>query len=365
MAHQWTIKRGQKEHGPVSSAQLRKMAIDGKLKPTDLVRCGDTDEWREASSVAGLFSVNLEAKPESASVDPFTTTDMDEEDQEFEHFLDLLLPVARQLMPEGIFRTINAGIVTIGRFAQWGALFAFLAYNIALGVKVDSIRVILLGLMTSLGLLILQYWSQRTASAIEVSISSTPVRIASTAIVDGCAVTCLIAGICLPVGILVFGLQQNEEIVPLLISAVLALIALTYLASLALHPALLNVRIDKAASAGEEAVGIVSLVLRSIFRLVPIIYSLGMVIMSLAFVVATIYLFKGGSDSAKGVFIGMSQQQLLFVIAAIPVYGYLLFLFYSLFIDIFRAVLVLPSKLDDLREQNAHSSEVSREGNEA
>lgn len=56
MAHKWTVKRGEKEHGPLSSDQLRNLARTGKLKPTDLVLRGETGEWKEASSVAGLLS---------------------------------------------------------------------------------------------------------------------------------------------------------------------------------------------------------------------------------------------------------------------------------------------------------------------
>lgn len=56
MAIKWTVKRDQKEHAPVSSEQLRNLARAGKLKPTDLVRRGETGDWKKASSVAGLLA---------------------------------------------------------------------------------------------------------------------------------------------------------------------------------------------------------------------------------------------------------------------------------------------------------------------
>lgn len=61
MAYEWTVKRGQKEHGPLSSQQLRKLANSGKLKPADLVRRDETGKWKEASDVAGLFSQPIDA----------------------------------------------------------------------------------------------------------------------------------------------------------------------------------------------------------------------------------------------------------------------------------------------------------------
>ena len=56
MARQWTIKRGENEHGPISSQQLRNIAKSGKLNPTDLIRCGEDGDWQQASALAGLLS---------------------------------------------------------------------------------------------------------------------------------------------------------------------------------------------------------------------------------------------------------------------------------------------------------------------
>jgi len=76
VAHKWTVKRGQKEHGPLSSEQLRNLARTGKLKPKDLVRRGETGDWKEASSVAGLFAEGREvgdASNQPPVADPVTT----------------------------------------------------------------------------------------------------------------------------------------------------------------------------------------------------------------------------------------------------------------------------------------------------
>ncbi|QDU94051.1 hypothetical protein Pla8534_18370 [Lignipirellula cremea] len=54
------VKRGENEHGPVSSGQLRNLASSGKLRPNDLVRHGENDAWKEAASVAGLFAAEKE-----------------------------------------------------------------------------------------------------------------------------------------------------------------------------------------------------------------------------------------------------------------------------------------------------------------
>tara|TARA_R100001132_G_C3275839_1_gene100054 strand:- start:20077 stop:20787 length:711 start_codon:yes stop_codon:yes gene_type:complete len=62
---QWHIKRANKEHGPVSGEQLRNLASTGKLRPTDYVKKVESDDWKQASSISGLFT-----KPEMRTTPP-------------------------------------------------------------------------------------------------------------------------------------------------------------------------------------------------------------------------------------------------------------------------------------------------------
>lgn len=55
-AREWFIRRGEKEHGPFTSKQLRAMAVSGKIKTDDLLRKGDSSNWIKAGSVKGLFA---------------------------------------------------------------------------------------------------------------------------------------------------------------------------------------------------------------------------------------------------------------------------------------------------------------------
>lgn len=55
MAHDWYVKRGEKHYGPFTSAQLKKLAGEGKVSPTTEVRLGAEGTWTQASRVKGLF----------------------------------------------------------------------------------------------------------------------------------------------------------------------------------------------------------------------------------------------------------------------------------------------------------------------
>lgn len=52
----WHVKRNGKNYGPYSDQQLKKLAMDGKLKPDDMIRREDKISWREAHHIQGLFT---------------------------------------------------------------------------------------------------------------------------------------------------------------------------------------------------------------------------------------------------------------------------------------------------------------------
>jgi len=55
MAHDWYVKRGDKKYGPFTSAQLKKLAGEGKVSLSTEVRLGENGDWTQASRVKGLF----------------------------------------------------------------------------------------------------------------------------------------------------------------------------------------------------------------------------------------------------------------------------------------------------------------------
>lgn len=56
MAHQWYVQQGGKQYGPLTSANLKKLATEGKITQSTSVRLGDTGAWTPASRVQGLFA---------------------------------------------------------------------------------------------------------------------------------------------------------------------------------------------------------------------------------------------------------------------------------------------------------------------
>lgn len=364
MAKWWVHAGGDEQLGPFTAGQLKRMVEEGKVQPDTYVCTEGAEEWIPASRVKGLFSDGSRSAqqppqpttPETAdAADVFEPVDTGPKVRaaprpatEAEHPLDHLLPMARGLLSESQFAAINQAVGVVGRYAQWFALGVVVVFNVLLGVKADSLQMIVIGMVAAIGLLVLQYWSQRTSSAIEQSITSTPVTLGSTAVVDGLAVSSLVAGAILPIWLVVTAVQAKDGIVEMLIVAVGVLITLGYVAALALHPRLMNVQFEKTSSAGDEAIGVVGFVLRLVFRFVPMAYAVGMTFLPLALIKAMIGLFGDGVGGAA--LAGTLIQTWLFQVAALPLLAYLLYIFYSLTIDLVRATLAVPRKLDEVRE---------------
>ncbi len=70
MANEWYVQHGGKEHGPLTSATLKKLATEGKITPATSVRLGTSGTWGPASRVQGLFGAAQ--APAAKSVAPAT-----------------------------------------------------------------------------------------------------------------------------------------------------------------------------------------------------------------------------------------------------------------------------------------------------
>jgi hypothetical protein len=60
----WFYSAGDTRQGPVTELELRRLAMDGKLKPSDLVWKDGMPDWVEARTVEAVFPRRAEAEPD-------------------------------------------------------------------------------------------------------------------------------------------------------------------------------------------------------------------------------------------------------------------------------------------------------------
>ncbi len=112
---------------------------------------------------------------------------------------------------------------------------------------------------------------------------------------------------------------------------------------LCLNPALLNIDILPASTAGEEAIGVLAFLLKTPLRLIPVAFGIGVMVGDLGIFAAIIRLFR---DREIFILDVGSSAWLVIASAALPLIGYVLFLIGYLALDIVRAILAVPQKLD-------------------
>jgi len=97
MAEGYIYRSQGKQHGPVSGAELRQLAANGTLQPTDLVAKAGTDKWVAAMAVDGLIprAAPAAAAPLTAPPAPSTAELLQRDLQNIKGLADKILPSKR------------------------------------------------------------------------------------------------------------------------------------------------------------------------------------------------------------------------------------------------------------------------------
>jgi len=139
---------------------------------------------------------------------------------------------------------------------------------------------------------------------------------------------------------------------------------LVYIGGVSLNPASLNIEIDESAGAGEEALGILKFAVKMFLRLSPVVFGVGAV----AGIAANVYIltvilkdeFVGFGFPIIGTQTTMDITFDLLILGLVPFIAHVMFVLWYLALDVLRAVLDVPGRLDALRL--AATKTVSPEG---
>lgn len=265
--------------------------------------------------------------------------------------------VANALSPS-LVQTALTLAKRVGHYAVLAGGALTLVYAIYAGIRDNSFGVFAVGLGLVAALAVAQYAAMRFLDAADTLISNTPGRVSSSAFLECTGLLLLLFAASALLGGIAASIRLGT--IQLLIPALLTTIVCTALGAIALHPALANTH-PGTGSAGEEAVGLLSFAAKACLKIVPIYFGL----LAITGTLAVLLSFFSRDGSVAGAAQGMmdtlpgvnrlpipgGQIGTTAVITAclIPIAAYACFLLYHLSIDLVRAVLSLPGKLDSLR----------------
>lgn len=243
---------------------------------------------------------------------------------------------------------INKGEEICSRIGLYGIYFIGLAgfiFSLCLPLKISGFGfgyAILIGICVLLAAIFLNFAAYKMLPSLKLMIDGTPVRISSPAFFTVSAVLSGIFGLLVLAASSIMAVQRGDF--GSFLYGLLVFVCAEYMMMLLLNPSLLKVDVVRNVSAGEEFIGILSFFMKAMLKLIPLIFAVSMLFGAYQILAM---LFTGYTNFAQ--FYGDVRSLYNTAMAALlPLSGYLLFLFYYFAIDLAKALLAIPEKLDKL-----------------
>jgi len=367
---EWYYARDNRQVGPVSSAELKRLATFDELRPDDLVWREGMTEWAAARNVRGLFGEEggeaaAAAVGESAvkvrdfgsnagesGAKPQGTSAA----QPARHPFDVLLDKYRPHFNARFLDATAAVFQACGSYGLLAAAALAAAFALIAATKTSAIDHLLWGAIWVFVLLALQYAAGKFCGALGRLNRTAGGCLSSSVVPDSLAMLSKVVGVAVLLGSIATAIETTHY--EMILFGVAAFFVCAYLTVVAINPAALNISIAPEAIAGDEAIGVLMFLLKALLRLAPVAFGAGVVCGTLLMGVACLDAFAGESSAAGagGVLLveslatASAARYVLIVSAALPLGAYLVFLLGNLLLNLWHSLLSLPVKLDRLAQ---------------
>jgi uncharacterized protein DUF4339 len=361
----WYLFQDGTQQGPMSIEALRALAEQGKLKPDGLVTRVGMSDWVPPRSVPEIFPHESNVRPPlPPGVGPRRdalafgrgladglrrSVGADDVTASLPHLrgVRFLLLGLRRGLTEGGLDTADRVARQTGHLAYIAAAVVLLLAFLVLGVRSDSFRFFFGGLLILAPVaVILHFVAALFLDAGTSLLRKSPSELASPAVLTF-AVLAFLAGslFCLLMGI--YGLTTGSSFLEFGIWMG-CFVVLLYACGVALNPGSVNVAAGADLSAGEEALGIGMFLVKLPVRLVPFLFGVG----SVVGLFAALYILYLVSTEEPLLVTDLAHRAARGVlgVALIPFLAYVGFALSYLLVDLLRAILRTPVRIDALRE---------------
>lgn len=270
------------------------------------------------------------------------------------NFIGKLVALATRALTPDLVRRVTGWSRVAGNYAVLAGIVLTFIFGIIFAVKLKSFGAFVSGFVLALAIMLTHYVAGRFMASSDKIITGTPGRISSMAVLECFGLLMLLGAIAVLGGgiYMTFVLKSAMPLITAIVGALLIMLA----AAITLNPVTLGIE-EGNASAGEEALGLLSFALKIWLKLVVPLFCL----LAVAGCVLTVW---GWFDSSVlnlrlgsipflpfiDMFMasGMAGPSLVLYACMTPIIVYLWFIFASLVLDLARAILAIPVKLDNL-----------------
>jgi hypothetical protein len=261
-----------------------------------------------------------------------------------EKFIEFL----RSLFSEKILAFMLKWAMVVGHFALIAAAVIGLLFAIIYAIRVNDFYAFLVGIAWFLLVFVVQYIAHRFSDAGENLIKNNPTRLASKAFLDCVAFLFVIAGLVVII-IHLIGLIRTGDFNTFLMGLGIFLF-FEFIAMVSFNFKTVTIEIVKDTSAGQEAIGIVTFFIKGLMKLVPLFFGVGVAIGTIMLFVDSFGLFSDARISSAWIS-GNANGMSILTAGLLPFIAYIVFVLYYLVVDIVRAILSLPGKIDGISKK--------------
>lgn len=260
------------------------------------------------------------------------------------NLLEKLVNGLKGFMTEGFLDFCSRWLYTIGHFgiiaaAGVGFLFCFI-----LAIKTNLFTAFLYGIGWVLIIFVAQYTAHKFSAAGEKLIQNNPTTLASKTFLDCIGFLGVIGGLVVLIVAIVNSIQYKD--LNMFLAGLAAAIFMEFVALISFNPQSITISIVEDNSAGQEAIGIITFSLKVFMKMVPILFGAGIAIGTIMLFITMFDLFGDGARYAMPA--AAENATFILFAALLPFLSYIFFALCYLIVDIWKAILSLPGKLDKL-----------------
>ncbi len=237
-------------------------------------------------------------------------------------------------------------LVSVGLFGLYLSGVLGLLTSFVLPMRYEDVNygpTIGLGIIWLFLCIVIHYIAFKFLPTLSHLVKNTSTQLSSKSFLDSLALLAGIAGVLSLVAGLFLWIKTSSF--DSFVVGIFVFIFCEYILSLCLIPKSLNIEIIEKTSAGEEFLGLISFFMKGFLKLVPVIFTAGVILTVLKIIELLFMKF----DSAGQINAQFAEIGSLTTLAILPLTAYLLFLLYYFVIDLAMAILVVPEKLDAVK----------------
>jgi len=257
--------------------------------------------------------------------------------------IDKILGFFKKILTPGLLDVTENWLLKLGHLSAVGATLLFILLALIGSIKTDAWEIFFYSLIGIPAMAIAQYIAVKFMGSGKDLISRSPGKIATQGFLDALVLISVLYGFIALGGGFYFMIKESE---PLIFAIGLLLtFGSLYIAICGFNPSTVNIHLgDENASVGEEALGLVSFIIKSYMRAVPLVFGLAITLSFLAMLYFTIDIItEKGYRAASAVWACASCFGVILFMMLLPFITYIGFVFYYLFIDLFRTILSLDA----------------------